>query len=45
LETSRHKYFGGISKNFRIKACARDKNVGAQFIAPNQVNEHFVAGA
>jgi hypothetical protein len=21
------------------------KNVGAQFIAPSQVNEHFVAGA
>jgi hypothetical protein len=35
----------GISKNAGIKACARGKNVGAQFIAPNQVNEHFVADA
>jgi hypothetical protein len=25
----------GISKNFKIKACACGKNVGAQFIAPN----------
>jgi hypothetical protein len=35
----------GTSKNVKIKACTRDKNAGAQFIAPNQVNEHFVAGA
>jgi hypothetical protein len=43
----------GTSKNFNTTACARDKNAGAQFIAPNNVgandfrpcNEHFVAGA
>jgi hypothetical protein len=35
----------GISKNVKIKACVRGKNAGAQFIAPNQVDEHFVAGA
>jgi hypothetical protein len=39
------KLIKGTSKNFKIKACVRDKNVVAQFIAPNQVNEHFVAGA
>jgi hypothetical protein len=33
------------SENARIKAYARGKNAGAQFIAPNQVNEHFAAGA
>jgi hypothetical protein len=34
-----------ISKNVKIKVCARGKNAGAQFIAPNQVKEYFVAGA